>query len=316
MKLPRPLDRALHEGGSRLAKHLYRDAAGGAERATLIAGVARSGTTWLAEVLASQSSTRVMFEPFNPVKVDAYRSFEYVQYMPPERDDPMLEAFVSDVLTGRLRDPAWVDRMVTVLRPDSRLVKAVRISLMLRWIHDRFPRTPTVLIVRHPCAVAASFARLGWSARPDLDSLLRQPELLEDHLDGLGHLLRGELSPPEEVAVVWAVSHRVALRQCAGSDVLRVHYEDLVAHPDREIGRVFRGVGREYDESVHYRLGRPSRTAKVVAATSNRGEGRPDWLRDLGPSAVARVLSIVSAFGLDDLYDDGGQPTGALHDRD
>jgi hypothetical protein len=299
---------------SRFAKRLYRDTAGGPEHAVLIAGVARSGTTWLAEVLAAQLHARLLFEPFNPLQVEGFRPFEYLQYKRPDEDDPALERFVTDVLSGRLRDPGWIDRMVSVLDPEARVVKAVRACLMLRWIHDRFPRTPTILIVRHPCAVAASFAKLGWSARQDLESILRQRALLDDQLEDVEEFLRSDLSPHEEVAAVWCVNHRVALRQCTGSTVVHVYYEDLVARPERELPRIFEAMGRAFHDSALGRLGRPSRTTKSEPPRPDRDRGEPAWREALIRSQEADIEGIVRDFGLDHLYDGQGRPTGRLRD--
>ena len=304
MRVPGSLARVKREALGHVARRLYRDTAGGPEHAILVAGVARSGTTWLAEILASQLRARLVFEPFNPPHVQAFGAFEYLQYMPAQREDPALERFVSDVLSGRLRDPAWVDKMVSVLRPEARVVKAVRACLMIRWIHDRFPHTPTILIVRHPCAVVASFAKLGWSARPDLESILRQNQLLGDHLQDVRDLLDKPLTPQQETAAVWCVNHRVALSQCADSRIVTVHYEDLLARPEVEIPRIFQAMERDFDDALYRTLHRPSRTAK------------PDhdvgWREILGPSEKADVQDIVSAFRLDDLYDRRGRPTGRL----
>jgi hypothetical protein len=60
---------------------LYRDTVGRLDRSMIVAGTARSGTTWLAEIIASQVPCRIMFEPFQPRKVQAYSQFEYFQYL-------------------------------------------------------------------------------------------------------------------------------------------------------------------------------------------------------------------------------------------
>jgi hypothetical protein len=300
------------KGVSRVVSRLYRDGAGGPKEAVIVAGVARSGTTWLAEVLASQLHGRLMFEPFHPSYVPGFEAFEYLQYMRRHGDAPDLEGFVSRVLSGEVRDPEWVDRMVSVLRPEVRIVKAVRANLMLRWILDRFPGTPTLLIVRHPCAVVASFAKLGWSARRDLDSILRQDDLLDDHLRDVSGILESPLSAHQEVAVVWCVNHRVVLNQCSGSKLIGVHYEDLVNRPEGELPRIFEAIGRDYDETVYKTLRRPSRTTLSVPARDH-GAGRDaEWFRALGASRVSDIQEIVAAFGLDHLYDEGGRPTGRL----
>ncbi|MEJ2539639.1 MAG: sulfotransferase [Gemmatimonadota bacterium] len=314
MSLAWRLDRTVRNARSRIVKHLYQDHAGGPEQAILVAGMARSGTTWLAEMLVSHLHARLMFEPFHHRSVGAYGAFEYVQYMRPGEPSPELHDLVSAVLSGGLRDALWVDRMVSVLRPEARIVKAVRACLMLRWIHDRFPRTPVLLVVRHPCAVAASFAGLGWSARPDLDSIRRQPELLNDHLADVSDILEREWQPHEETAILWCVNHRVALRQSRASAVMRVHYESLVADPEGEMSRILRTMGRESHGFEGAAVRRPSRTTRLDAAKAAGGTDAAGWMRLLDPSQVADSQTIVQAFELDGLYDDSGRPTGGLYE--
>jgi hypothetical protein len=75
----------------------------------MIAGTARSGTTWLAETVTSELSGRLVFEPFHSRLVADFRRFQYFQYMRPDDEDEQLLEFSRRVLTGRLRHP-WTDR--------------------------------------------------------------------------------------------------------------------------------------------------------------------------------------------------------------
>ena len=50
-----------------------------------------------------------MFEPFHPQKVDAYRHFNYFQYMRPEAENPALRNYCEKIFTGHIRH-GWVDR--------------------------------------------------------------------------------------------------------------------------------------------------------------------------------------------------------------
>jgi hypothetical protein len=281
----------------------------------LIAGVARSGTTWLAELLCSQISARMMFEPFNNLRVSSYRRFEYVQYMRPDDEHPELLEFVASILGGAIRDPHWVDRMVDCRRPEHRVVKAVRACLMLRWIHDRFPLTPSLFIVRHPCAVVASFQKLEWSAAPDLESFTRQTELRADHLDHWADTLRAAVLPHQKAALMWCVNHRVVLSQAHGSGIVPLHYENLVSKPDESIPRIFTEIHHAFDESLYDELRRPSRTAKGDLRRAHSLEQAPTWTKLLSPAQIDDVLEIVSTFGLSHLYDGLGRPTGKLLDH-
>ncbi|HKX58690.1 MAG TPA: hypothetical protein VJN00_04895, partial [Steroidobacteraceae bacterium] len=82
------LGRLRRRGARAFTSFLYRDGNRDERRTFMVAGTGRSGTTWLAELICSQIPCRLMFEPFNPRKVSAYREFNYFQYMRPGEGDP------------------------------------------------------------------------------------------------------------------------------------------------------------------------------------------------------------------------------------
>ena len=263
----------------------------------LVAGMARSGTTWVAEVVCSQLPCRLMFEPFAADKVTAYRGFEYHQYIRPEADHPRLAEYVQRLLEGRIRN-RWIDRYVDQLRPRFRLVKAVRASLFLRWIHDRFPAVPLL--------------KLGWASERDLQSIMAQKELVDDHLGSFLDAIARARLPHQKHAVLWCVLNRIPLRQFAGGGLHAFYYEDLLQQPEREIPRLFAALGRAFDDTVYDRLRRPSRTARAGSSFESATPGAPAWLGELGRARADDVLEVVAAFGLDHLYDGEGNPTGRL----
>lgn len=282
----------------------YRDHA----RSVLVAGVARSGTTWVAELLASQARTRIMFEPFHAQVVEGFRQFPYFPYLRPEDENPALVEFTDAVLSGRLRDPGWVDRRVDCLFPSDRVVKDVRVSLFLRWIHDRFPEVPIVFLLRHPCAVVASHLRLGWSVEADLRSMLSQSTLVEDHLLDQRALLGSLHSPLEQVAALWCIQNRIALRQCSGGPISFLFYEDLAREPRAVIPHLFAAVGRDFDASAYVAHARHSDTVAPGSPLLARTDPTRAWTSELSAEQVGRVLEIVEAFDLGHLYDDRGLP--------
>jgi hypothetical protein len=273
--------------------------------------MARSGTTWLAELICSQLPCRLMFEPFNGDLVPEYQSFAYQQYQRPESDNPALQAFVERIVEGRIRNP-WIDRQVESLRPRRRVVKAVRASLLLGWITRRYPQVPILLIIRHPCANVASFLRLEWSCQRDLDSILRQPELIADHLAPYMDVIDRARAPHQRLALLWSILHLVPLRQRTDAAMPAFHYEDLVGRPNEMVPKVFDALGIPFGPSVFERLRRPSSTVERRAPPEGRPRVGSAWRAYLGPARVDDVLEVVHAFGLGHLYDDDGHPIGRL----
>ena len=288
-----------------IARRVYRDADPSLDRACLIAGAARSGTTWLAELVAERCAGRLVFEPFQSEIVPAFAGFHYLQYMRPDDEDERLLAFSTEVLSGRIRDP-WVDRYVEVIRPRTRVVKEIRANLFWRWLQLRLPEVPAVFILRHPCAVVASRLALGWPWERDLESMLGQPRLQEDFLRDHSAAIEHARSPVEKHAMIWCLTQLVPLAQFPPGELAVVFYEDLCLEPARELARVLRLLGRE-DEGSGTVPERASMTARgAVPARAVDG-----WRRELAADQVDAVLSVVRSFGLEALYGDGDRPTEA-----
>ena len=293
-----------------LFSRIFRDDAGDSGRAILVAGTARSGTTWLADIIQTQLSCRVMFEPFQARLVGGYRQFNYFQYMRPEEENGDLAAFCRRVFAGEIRH-RWIDREVDQLRPSCRLVKEIRANLMLKWMRERFPEVPQLFIVRHPCAVVASRMQLGWDTDGDLNPLLGQKHLVEDFLADKLDLIHAAGTPEEKHALIWSITNLVPLRQFKKGELTVVYYEDLCLHPAEVVPQIFGAIGRPFDESVWEATGRPSFTSRSGSAAVTGDNRLTQWQKLLTASQVERVRGVVDAFGLDRLYGDSLTPLGS-----
>ena len=287
--------------------HLYRDSRRDIRHTAVLAGTARSGTTWLAEALASQQPCRVMFEPFNPRKVRAYARYQYFQYMRPEAPDHDLRAYCESLFTGNIRHP-WIDREVHVLRPRFRLVKEIRANLMLGWIRREFPEIPMVLLLRHPCAVVASRLRLAWATDTDIASFRQQPALVADHLAPRMQLIDSAQRDEEKHAVIWCISNLVPLAQLGTGGLAILHYEGLCVRPHEEIGRAVTALGFPRSLQSVDVLGSPSMTTRRGSAVVSGDDRLSAWTRILSPVQVRKVLDVVDAFGLSHLYGESTMP--------
>jgi hypothetical protein len=290
-------------------QRVYRDRCGTAMPTAVLVGTARSGTTWLAELIDSQVPCRLLFEPFHPGKVPAYSGYRYFQYMPPDADDVQLQEFCSGLLEGRLSGP-WIDGHLAHLRPRLRLVKDIRPTLMLKWLSLRFPAVPIIYAIRHPCAVVASRLRLGWATDEDLAEFLRQPLLVREHLEPFLKVIERARLPEEKHAAIWCISNIVPLRQFASGGWTLVFYEAVHHRPEQELSRLFGAFGATYGPDVHTAMRRPSRTTRTLGAARVATQARQglQWERHLTTDQIRRVYDIVAAFGLDHLYGESPMP--------
>jgi hypothetical protein len=286
----------------------YRDEQHETARCVLVAGTARSGTTWVGDLLAARRPCRVMFEPFQPRKVAAYGGYEYFHYARPHEDDDALEAYCRAVFSGRIRHP-WIDREVACLRPQMRLVKEIRANLILKWISLRFPEVRRLLVMRHPCAVVESRMRLRWATDSDIASFLAQPTLVTDFLADKLDLIASTTTDEGKHAIVWCISNLVPLRQFASGGLPLVFYEDLCLRPERELPRVLTALGLSADDGISLdSFDRPSSTTTATSGILSRRRSLQEWQDRLGTRRIDNVLRVVQAFGLADLYDAAGSP--------
>jgi hypothetical protein len=303
-KLSRRLIRAV-------CSRLYRDADRDTAKSIVIAGTARSGTTWLADIIASQVPCRIMFEPFHSKQVEAFRQFHYFQYARPGDRNEDLWSYCHQVLTGAIRDK-WIDRQVEHLFPRYRVIKAIRASLFLKWMNDRFPEVKLLFIMRHPCAVVLSRMQLGWATDTDIDPFLAQRELLEDHLASRMDVIERAKTVEEKHAVIWCISNLVPLSQFEQDGLNVVFYEHLCVQPKAEVPEGFRAIGLPYRDDVFEHMQRPSTTTVPTSAIVTGEDKVTHWKGALSSEQIDRIFSIVQGFGLGYIYGDSVMPSAVL----
>jgi len=276
--------------------------------AVLVAGSARSGTTWLASIINYANAYRYVFEPFRPNRLDAARAFGTRRYIRPGDDDPATMLAARDILSGRVRG-RWSDQMNRKIVARRRLVKDIWANLLLGWIHEAFPQTPIVFLLRHPCAVVSSQTRLDWGWLVDVDELLRQDSLVEDHLLPQRDVLAAAVSPFQRHLVTWCVENLVPLRQLSSDRVHVMFYEHLCADPVLETERLFRFVGRPIRREHALRaVSHPSVAARSHSAVVT-GRGLVDaWVSQVDPADRRYAVRTLEAFGMDGLYGEDPRP--------
>jgi hypothetical protein len=288
-----------------VASHLYVNPNPDTGKSILVAGTARSGTTWLGDLIAEQIPCRVMFEPFNPNLVPQYRGFQYFQYMRPDQADPEFHAYASRIFSGEIRN-RWIDHQNECILPKYRLIKEIRANLALKWLHDHFPQAPILFVMRHPCAVVSSRMELGWATDSDIQPFLSQPDLMQDFLAPYIDLIKGVKTDEEKHAVIWSVSNLVPLRQFGPGELKIVRYEHLCTQPETELSSIFKFLGVRSDVSSTAKINRPSQTSRQTSAVVTGTDRIKTWKKKLSSRQIDSILRVVDAFGLGDLYGSSG----------
>jgi len=287
----------------RLLAPFYLDSNRDYRRSVFIAGCGRSGTTWASEIVNHRREYRLVFEPFNPEYVSLCRNFRRKQYLRPDdgRDEYLGSA--RRILSGGLRN-TWTDRFHRKFVARRRLIKDIRANLLLGWMRANFPGMPIILLLRHPCAVAASKLALSW--KDNLASVMDQDDLVEDHLSPFEAEIQAANTDFERHVFLWCIENYVPLRQLSPDDAHLIFYEELLASPEKEIPRLFSFLGRDLDDRVYETLDRPSPMSRAGTPPEGRTPGA--WRRAVGPARTKRAIEILGLFGLDRVYGEGPMP--------
>lgn len=286
---------------------LYRDKNRDIGNSILIAGTGRSGTTWLADIIASQKPCRIMFEPFHSEKVVGFRQFHYFQYMRPMQNNNELYKYCHNLFTGNIKD-SWIDRQIDHFNPRYRLIKDIRANLFLKWISDNFPQVPILFIIRHPCAVVLSRMKLGWATDTDIASFFEQTNLVDDFLSDKMEIIHRSKTDEEKHAVIWCINHLVPIKQFNLDGLNIVFYENLCLQPEVEIPKIFQAIKHEYQASVFDRIMKPSTTVTRDSAIITGEDKIIRWQRELSPIQIHKIFSIVEDFELSYIYGDLTKP--------
>lgn len=290
-----------------LCSRFYKDGNRDIRNSIIVAGAGRSGTTWVADIIASQLPCRIMFEPFHSEKVEAFGQFSYFLYMRPQESNPALLDFAERILLGNIRNP-WIDSEVDRIFPKFRLIKEIRANLFLKWLSYMFPDVPIVFVVRHPCAVVLSRLRAGWATDEDIQAFLSQEELMGDFLSDKMQKIRKATTDEEKHAIIWCIQHLVPFRQFLPGELQIIYYENLCLQPEKEVSRIFKIIKHEHRDNVFRYLRKPSNTTAIHSAILSGEDKIKAWKKYLSNTQIDNILSVVRDFGVDYIYGDSFEP--------
>lgn len=257
------------------------DVGGRVEDTLLVAGVGRSGTTWLGESIAAATKSREIFEPFvirtdgDFALVPSHRKGDSLGYMAnyslfiPEsagKESPY-HSRIENILEGRLRS-WWTEKGMKPGIYSRRVVKDIRANLMLGWMTQCWSDLKIVYVVRNPFSTVRSMmerSSSGWAFDWYPSYVLQQQELMQGCLAPFRHLLEGEHDYPTRLMLRWCVENHVALTQLQGkANVKIVSYDALVKNP-LLWEEIFTHIGWEFDrDKFSAQVNKMSKTSAVI----------------------------------------------------
>lgn len=128
-------------------------------KAVWITSWQRSGSTWLAELLASPKGTRFVYEPANIADL-CFEGAQAAMIAPPLLSPPHTAAVVKG-LEGKVAH-WWSDQFNRSHWPKRLVAKDVRGIGIAGTVAEQLDETPIIILIRNPIDVATSIVRLGW----------------------------------------------------------------------------------------------------------------------------------------------------------
>lgn len=279
--------------------------------AICVSGIARGGTTWLAEMLASDRRHLLVYEPLQPYSglEPFHYGFNWLNYHREGDDWSRQWAFLGKTLSGRMLNRRTLRPWWSVFSPGkyTRLVvKFVHANMLLPFLHRSF-HAKCAMLIRHPCAVVSS--QLRWGAKVTEKRFFVPPGLFDDfpHL----RCIFDRIERKEEIlAFEWAIQQLPALSYTKPHPWLIVFYESLYRDRVSQIARLCEFFDIDPTTVSVRRSYQPSRVT-VADSPIVLGENQLDaWKRKLDKTQITRILDVVHACGVD-VYTDAELPVSS-----
>lgn len=295
----------------------------------IIAGSARSGTTWILDALAEVNQLRTVFEPLHPQAGKQASDYAH-RYMPRGARASSLEKYFDKTFTGEFRS-IWTDYRIrpALLQPTRErfsspgnlyalytewraamqryslfrrrlnrqqiIVKMIRGNLMLEWFKETYDAR-IVYVPRHPGAVVESKLRIGgesWDPEPLIEHY-RVPGVLGEYGERFMALLTEDLSPAESHTLIWCIENALPLEQAEKLGYILVYYEELRRNGEYEWRRIIDGLCLDNSPHGSLFIDRPSQQAAPERSKKLRGGGQ-NWYERLSSSELESIDRILRA---------------------
>src|SRR5690606_33441478 len=106
----------------------------------------------------------------------------------------------------------------------------------LKWLKTLWPNFPIILLIRHPCAVAASKIKLHWDTH--LEDFLRQDALVEDYLYPFEKEIRAAATNFERHIFLWCIENYIPLKQLKPYEIHVIYYESFILNLEEELNNL------------------------------------------------------------------------------
>lgn len=288
----------------------------------LVFGSARSGTTWIGDVISTMTKARQIFEPFvfhtgGYFLFTAHRDLtktncdlNYQLYIGPNSPSCLYKDQIADILFKPHRN-SWCDQMCRHGIYRKRLIKDVRANLFMAYIAHNWPSLKILWIVRNPVDVIESqvaMAKEGYTFDWNLGQIKSQPDLVRDWLSPFVSEMEAAKSFVERLCHKWCIENFIPFKQRVEErpNVHLVRYDRLVAGLEQwDPLMKFLGQGGNDAGILRSQTAKPSRVSRKVVL----GHGAKAQREHLSGEDIDYIARTVRLYGLDRLIEPDGVET-------
>lgn len=263
-------------------------------------GSARSGTSWLAEIIARQHRYRLLFEPEHPINTKKGKLISDV-YLTKNQNDKQIDAYLKQVFANRV-DNDWIaqlsnrkyKRHLWPYIPKKYVIKFVRCNLMAAYISEQF-QMPLIHIVRNPYDVISSQQRVKFPWLYDMSSFTNQPQLLDLIWDKYGMSLDDikKMNDVETLAFRWCLENEVPLQtQAPYTFKHKVVRHEILRGNLQEFLSLCDFFNLEPLENIHDEYTRPSSKTHPKSAIRSNKEAK----QKLESADIKKINTILDIF--------------------
>ena len=274
------------------------------QKLILIAGSGRSGTSWLQSIIGAPLNYRLVFEPFHP-HISQRQDFVRL-YLNAESRHDELYVYLRSVLDGGVRN-RWMMQGGHAHRwyffrnrfwASDIVVKVIRGNMMLEWLQRNFG-CRILFIIRHPCAVVASWRKMGWdrTAEWNFDFVRSQESLINEHFEDCREFIfMTNPTPIQWMTMLWCMENKIALQQCRKNNWTGVSYENLVCDAKSELDRLYTKLHLPKPWTSYRAL---DQVLPITWQRNYHASMLTHWQHELSEEDIQQVFEILDAFDME-----------------
>lgn len=290
----------------------------GEQRNIFVFSTARSGSSWLMEMLATQPGMKYINEPLLMTQFDNSRSSplppSWELLLPNPERKKVLRKYFHDLINNRVGVGAPTPFTKFHRWKSNRIVfKILRCKDLMNWFETEF-EAQVIYLIRHPLATSISRTTI-----PRLPMFLANEVFCNRYLSmdqqRFCEAVVDRGSDLEKNALDWALQNLPPLRYLDQTNWCCVTYEDLVATPENVVAKLSSRLGLVDNERIMSQIGVPSGSVSLSdkstqqylrdsVGESDRSHLLRKWRNKVSPEEERKVFEILECLDID-LYQCG-----------